>query len=228
MSAREPELSIETLLEHHGVEPKALHRRAARLTRRKILLAAMECFAHKGYQKTTIREISAKAGVTLGALYHHFKGKKELLMQMNRSRQINSLDITRTALEEHEDFFTGLRKALRDQFHLLAEDPVLRGVFREYMGLAMTDPVVNRMHSRNDMEFHDLFLKGLAGSYPDVPSEVITSHARMILVSFQGLITNLAVHSPIGSHYKEILDGLLDLFRSSIEGQQTGISPDTT
>ncbi len=217
MSTREPELSLESLLEHHGVEPKTLHRRAARLTRRKILLAAMECFAQQGYQKTTIREISARAGVTLGALYHHFKGKKDLLMQMNRSRQVTTLEVTRKFMEESEDFFGGLRKALHEQFQLLAEDPVLRGVFREYMGMALTDSDVNRMHSRNDMEFQDLFLKEIVRRYPEMPENDRTSLARMIQVSFQGLITYLVVHSPIGAHYQQIIDSLLESFRSAVE-----------
>ena len=225
MSTREPELSIETLLEHHGVEPKALHRRAAKMTRRRILVAAMECFAEKGYQKTTIREISARAGVTLGALYHHFKGKKDLLMQMNRSRQITTLEITRTSLDEADNFFEGLRKALQGLFQLLAEDPVLRGVYREYMGMAMIDSDVNRMHSQNDMEFHDVFLKELARRYPELPEGVRASLARMLLVSSQGLITYLIVHSPIGTHYQEILDSLLDSFRSAIEEKKGGTSP---
>ena len=226
MSSKEPELSIESLLEHHGVEPKALHRRAARMTRRKILLAAMECFAKNGYQKTTIREISAKAGVTLGALYHHFKGKKGLLIQMNRSRQISSLEITREALEKESDFFDGLRKALQRQFQLLAEDPILSGVFREYMGMAMTDPDINRMHSRNDMEFHDVFARELERRYPNLPEDARASLVRMLLVSFQGLITYLIVHSPIVTRYQEILDALLRSFRHAIEEHDSGKSPD--
>ena len=225
MSTREPELSIETLLEHHGVEPKALHRRAAKMTRRRILVAAMECFAEKGYQKTTIREISARAGVTLGALYHHFKGKKDLLMQMNRSRQITTLEITRTSLDEADNFFEGLRKALQGLFQLLAEDPVLRGVYREYMGMAMIDSDVNRMHSQNDMEFHDVFFKELARRYPELPEHVRASLARMLLVSSQGLITYLIVDSPIGAHYQEILDSLFDSFRSVIEEKNGGTCP---
>jgi len=217
MDARDPELSLETLLEHHGVEPKTLHKRAARMTRRKILLASMQCFAQKGYQNTTIREISSKAGVTLGALYHHFKSKKDLLMQMNRSRQINSLEVTRKALEEGTDFFDGLRTALHKQFQLLAEDPLLRGVFREYMGMALIDSDVNRMHSQNDMEFHDVFLKEIARRYPEMSQRNRASLTRMIEVSFQGLITNLVVHSPIGAHYQEIIDSLLDSFRHTIK-----------
>jgi AcrR family transcriptional regulator len=222
MTAKEPELSIESLLEHHGVEPKALHRRAARMTRRKILLAAMECFAQKGYQKTTIREISAQAGVTLGALYHHFKGKKDLLMQMNRSRQITMLEVTRKLLEDSEDLFEGLKGAFHDQFQLLAEDPLIRGVFREYMGMAMIDEDVNRMHSQNDMEFNEIFLKEIERHYPEMADKERASLAHMIEASFQGLITHLVVQSPIGTHYHEIIDSVLDSFRQSVEKNKPG------
>lgn len=226
MPPKEPEISIESLLEHHGVEPKTLHRRATRMTRRKILMAAMECFAKDGYHKTTIREISARAGVTLGALYHHFKGKKDLLMQMNRSRQINQLEITRKALAEEKDFFDGLRVALQGQFQLLAEDPILRGVYREYMGMAMVDPDINAMHTQNDMEFHDVFLNELERRYPKLPEKARASLTRMLLVSFQGLVTYMLVLSPIGRHYQEILDALLDSYRFALKSQKRGKYPD--
>ncbi len=47
-------------------------------TRSKILGAAMECIHLNGFQGTSINDIVAKAGITKGALFYHFKGKMEL------------------------------------------------------------------------------------------------------------------------------------------------------
>ncbi|MGW6454953.1 TetR/AcrR family transcriptional regulator [Streptomyces sp. NPDC055078] len=46
-----------------------------------ILAAAMECFRREGYQATGMEDIAAAVGITAGALYRHFRGKRELLTQ---------------------------------------------------------------------------------------------------------------------------------------------------
>jgi AcrR family transcriptional regulator len=51
-------------------------RRAA--TRRALLGAARSLFAEKGYHGAAAEEIVGRAGLTRGALYHHFEDKKDL------------------------------------------------------------------------------------------------------------------------------------------------------
>ena len=51
-------------------------RRAA--TRRALLDAARDLFAGKGYSEVTVEEVVRAAGVTRGALYHHFEDKRLL------------------------------------------------------------------------------------------------------------------------------------------------------
>jgi AcrR family transcriptional regulator len=49
-------------------------------TRRAIVLAARELFAEAGYEATTIEDIVRRAGMTKGALYHHYADKVEVLV----------------------------------------------------------------------------------------------------------------------------------------------------
>ena len=51
-------------------------RRAA--TRRALLGAALELFAEGGYHSTAAGEIVKRAGLTRGAMYHHFEDKRDL------------------------------------------------------------------------------------------------------------------------------------------------------
>ncbi|MGB2693667.1 MAG: helix-turn-helix domain-containing protein [Dehalococcoidia bacterium] len=50
----------------------------AEATRVALMAAAREMFAERGYSGVSAEEIVARAGVTRGALYHHFEGKKGL------------------------------------------------------------------------------------------------------------------------------------------------------
>ena len=52
---------------------------AYRTARRdEILQAALRCFAEKGYQRTSMADIIEESGLSAGAIYGHFAGKKEL------------------------------------------------------------------------------------------------------------------------------------------------------
>jgi AcrR family transcriptional regulator len=62
-------------------------------TRERILDAALALFAEKGYDATSMREISAQLGITKAALYYHFDSKA---------------DIVRAMLAETEERVTGL------------------------------------------------------------------------------------------------------------------------
>ena len=48
-------------------------------TRAKLLTAGRRAFAEKGYAAASMDELTAQAGLTRGALYHHFGDKKGLL-----------------------------------------------------------------------------------------------------------------------------------------------------
>lgn len=44
-----------------------------------IVQAAVTCFLKRGYHQTGVRDIARQAGVSLGNLYNHFKGKEAVL-----------------------------------------------------------------------------------------------------------------------------------------------------
>lgn len=63
-------------------------------TRERLLHAAAESFATKGYEGTRVADIASAAGVSNGALYSHFGSKAEMLAEALRdhgSKQLASL-----------------------------------------------------------------------------------------------------------------------------------------
>ena len=54
-------------------------------TRRRLLRAAADVFAERGYDGTRVADIATAAGVSNGALYAHFASKAELLVDALRT-----------------------------------------------------------------------------------------------------------------------------------------------
>ncbi|MEE6257129.1 TetR/AcrR family transcriptional regulator [Plantactinospora sonchi] len=60
-------------------------------TRSRIQQVALELFTEQGYEKTSLREIAERLGVTKAALYYHFKSKDDIVDSFVADR-INRLD----------------------------------------------------------------------------------------------------------------------------------------
>jgi AcrR family transcriptional regulator len=48
-------------------------------TRSRVQKVALELFAEQGYEKTSLREIAERLGVTKAALYYHFRSKEDIV-----------------------------------------------------------------------------------------------------------------------------------------------------
>jgi AcrR family transcriptional regulator len=60
--------------------------------RERLIAAAAEVFAEKGYEGAGVAEIARRAGYTTGAIYGRFSGKAELLLAALEAHQDNELD----------------------------------------------------------------------------------------------------------------------------------------
>jgi AcrR family transcriptional regulator len=54
-------------------------------TRKKLLRAGRTLFARRGFDGVSLEDIAGAAGVTRGALYHHFEGKLGVFREVTRS-----------------------------------------------------------------------------------------------------------------------------------------------
>ena len=80
--------------------------------REQILAAAMNCFAKRGFHQTSMHDISAEAGISVGLIYRYFENKEAVISAMadRHKREIQEmLDRARqapTLLESLEILFT--------------------------------------------------------------------------------------------------------------------------
>ena len=75
-------------------------------TKRKIFDISMKLFAKKGYEATSVEEITSVVGVAKGTLYYHFSTKEEIfnfLIEEGMKLLKNSIDIKTSNLENSID-----------------------------------------------------------------------------------------------------------------------------
>ena len=75
-------------------------------TKRKIFETSMKLFAEKGYDATSIEDITANVGVAKGTLYYHFTSKEEIfnfLVEEGIKLMQNSIDIKTSKLVNYID-----------------------------------------------------------------------------------------------------------------------------
>jgi AcrR family transcriptional regulator len=114
-------------------------------TRDRLLTAAAEVFAEKGYDRAGVQEIARRAGFTTGAIYGRFRGKAELLLAAIASQshdefeelfaeyqtQGKPLDILHT-VGSHlvTDEFDSGQALLLEAFVAARRDPEVAGLLR--------------------------------------------------------------------------------------------------
>ncbi|MEV4173601.1 helix-turn-helix domain-containing protein [Nonomuraea sp. NPDC049709] len=116
-------------------------------TRERLLRAAADAFAERGYDGTRVADIAAAAGVSNGALYAHFGSKADLLVAALRAhgrRLLASLfaaDPDRSATELLLALGRGLPRRREAQGYLIVEalvaarrDEDVAGPMRDYIG----------------------------------------------------------------------------------------------
>lgn len=80
---------------------------------RRLLVAAVEAFAERGYHATTTRDIAGRAGMSPAALYIHYKTKEELLLRISRIGHDKALKILRSAADGEGPAAERLDRAVR-------------------------------------------------------------------------------------------------------------------
>ncbi len=67
------------MMEARHNDGRAAHASRRGDTRARIQQVALELFAEHGYERTSLREIAERLGVTKAALYYHFKSKEDIV-----------------------------------------------------------------------------------------------------------------------------------------------------
>lgn len=106
-------------------------RAASEDTRRQILDTALTLFRERGFEETTIRDVAASTGLSLGAAYYYFKSKEAIVGAYYDYVQQEHLVRSRVAFSRGGDLRERLGAALHAKIDIMQEDRrLLRALFR--------------------------------------------------------------------------------------------------
>ncbi|THD58584.1 TetR/AcrR family transcriptional regulator [Phenylobacterium sp.] len=170
-------------------------------TRLRILLAAMELFAEKGYGSTSISDILSRSQANSGSLYHFFPGKQDVL--------VGVLELYRDGIHRMllEPAWQGVEDPIERIFALLAryrlallESECLYGCPIGSLALELhePDPPVRALLAQNFTEWTKAIGGCLqAGSARLPPGTDIAALAEFILTTMEGGVMQARTHRDI-------------------------------
>ena len=100
-------------------------------SRDRILAIATSHFANHGYSGTSLEQVVKDAGVTRGALYHHFTDKHDLFRLVCRKMQSESAKKIESAIERASDPWEAVIDAVHATIDAAASPDVRRILFTE-------------------------------------------------------------------------------------------------
>src|SRR5438132_3814980 len=109
-------------------------------TRRKLLRIGRDLFARRGYSDVPTEEIVRRAGVTRGALYHHFRDKRDLFAAVVEEVEREVMERVAAAALSETDAWEQQRAAIGAYLDVCLEPAVQRIVLTDapsVLGLAV-------------------------------------------------------------------------------------------
>jgi AcrR family transcriptional regulator len=183
-------------------------------TRNGILDAAIRCFHEFGYNHTTTEKIAAEAGVSRGAMLHHFPSRADLIKAVVRYLNLRRLELFRleeTVVQEdaaHSRIDEGIDAywaQLNTRYFV---------VFHELQVAARTDPELAAVLIPAIREFDTAWYQTVKEVFPDLAqSERFILASNLTLYLLEGLAANMHTRRP-----EKVVEPLLDWLKRELHG----------
>jgi TetR/AcrR family transcriptional repressor of uid operon len=179
--------------------------------RKRILDAAIVCFARGGFHATGMQAVCAEAGMSPGGLYRYFPSKEaiiEAIVERDRADIPGHLaplleadDVVGALIQSARDFMTG---------HLMPES---LPIFPELYAEATRNPAANAIVTRCDDEVRDIIVRvierGMALGQIDPKLDAVEG-VRLLMSLADGVLMRLALEP--GAE----LEGLMPMFDRAV------------
>ncbi|MBT2383415.1 TetR family transcriptional regulator [Streptomyces sp. ISL-11] len=187
-AARSTRGAVEEPREPHAGTESAGSRRAAaqRLTmRRKLAAAAMELFATKGYEATTVDEIAAAAGVARRTFFRHFRSKEEAIFPDHDDTLVRAAGVL-DAAPAHENPLDTVCRGIKEVMRMYAASPA---VSVERYRLTREVPALREREIASVARYERLFTRYLLGHFDETAHHVGDDDPLLAEVAASAVVT---------------------------------------
>ncbi|MGW1076630.1 TetR family transcriptional regulator [Streptomyces sp. NPDC002537] len=170
-----------------GTESAGSRRAAAqRLTmRRKLAAAAMELFATKGYEATTVDEIAAAAGVARRTFFRHFRSKEEAIFPDHDDTLVRAAGVL-DAAPPHENPLDTVCRGIKEVMRMYAASPA---VSVERYRLTREVPALREREIASVARYERLFTRYLLGHFDERAHHVGDDDPLLAEVAASAVVT---------------------------------------
>jgi AcrR family transcriptional regulator len=127
--------------------------------------------ARRGYSATTVDEIASESGVSRKALYTHFSGKEDVLLQAHRAIVAQIAAGAGPAAAEHDDWRAALRALFDWCLELFAREPALANL--TLVEVAAATPASRQLQRETLSRIRTLIERSIVDSPRAVPEVAI-------------------------------------------------------
>ncbi|MBP0458141.1 TetR family transcriptional regulator [Streptomyces montanisoli] len=131
--------------------------------RRELASAAMELFATKGYEATTVDEIAAAAGVARRTFFRHFRSKEEAIFPDHDDTLVRA-EAVLTAAPPHEHPLDTVCRGIKEVMRMYAASPALSV---ERYRLTREVPALREREIASVARYERLFTRYLLGHFDE-------------------------------------------------------------
>lgn len=163
---------------------KSAKRRTGDESRQRILAAASDVFAERGFEKASVREVAGRAGISVGGIYLYFRTKEELytgLMRIQMEEFLGRVEKLRA-----EPPLTAIKKLIDLYMEIaVTRTRMLSAGIKEY-DLEFKRPVREAFFRKQHGIISDILKQGIRdGSFRSMDCGAV---ALMVLVTLRGAI----------------------------------------
>lgn len=185
---------------------------AVRDTRQRVLTAALEVFAERGYHAATVEEIADRAGMTKGAVYYWFRDKEDLASDLQA-------DLWTTIAAEAQRFLDpagttpdNLKLAFRSYLLSLGDHAEARFFLRDCWAVPALDAPGRLQQEAGVVLVQRLVEAGIEqGHLVDVDAETLT---RVLLGAFAEATLHVLT-SGRSEHAVDVVERIIDAFATA-------------
>lgn len=197
-----------------------------KLTRAKLIQAALQLFSTSGYEHATVDDISQAAGYSKGAYYFHFSTKDDILLELLRIWTEGRNAVLASAESDGEAVSTETLGSMLGGFFSYEEAPQWYGVLLEFWAQAVRNPEVSKRLTQAYAAWRKHIIEAFerAGRSGELHIASSEDAAAVALAAHDGYAVQIAIGSPGGRAMTpaELAESLLTPLRTaaSVEGRR--------